>query len=55
VLEGELEFIIAGESRLLHPGEIYMIPGGVEHMVRVGDSPAKVLDVFSPVREDLKY
>ena len=55
VLEGELEFMIAGESRILHPGDVYMIPGGVEHRVRVGASPARVLDVFSPVREDLKY
>jgi quercetin dioxygenase-like cupin family protein len=55
VLEGELEFTIAGERRMLHPGDIYMIPGGVEHMVQVGASPARVLDVFSPVREDLKY
>ncbi len=55
VLEGELEFIIGGETRLLHPGDLYIIPGGVDHEVQVGGIPAKVLDIFSPVREEYKY
>ena len=55
VLEGELEFIIGGETRLLHPGDLYIIPGGVDHEVKVGGTPAKVLDIFSPVREEYRY
>ena len=55
VLEGELEFMIGGETRLLHPGDLYIIPGGVDHEVQVGGTPAKVLDIFSPVREEYKY
>ena len=55
VLEGTLEFTIDEETRTLVPGEIYIIPGGVDHTVIVGDKPAKVLDVFSPVREEYKY
>lgn len=55
VLEGELEFVIGGETRLLHPGDLYIIPGGVDHEVQVGGTPAKVLDIFSPVREEYKY
>jgi quercetin dioxygenase-like cupin family protein len=55
VLEGELEFIIGGEKSLLHPGDLYIIPGGVDHEVQVGGTPAKVLDIFSPVREEYKY
>lgn len=55
VLEGELEFEVAGERRTVKPGNVIVIPGNVEHIVRVGARPAKVLDIFSPVREDLKY
>ena len=55
VLDGELEFIIGGETRLLHPGDLYIIPGGVDHEVKVGVTPAKVLDIFSPVREEYRY
>jgi quercetin dioxygenase-like cupin family protein len=55
VLEGELEFEVGGQSRKLKPGEIVTIPGDVEHIVRVGPRPAKVLDIFTPIREDLKY
>lgn len=55
VLAGELEFTIAGETRLLHPGDLYLIPGSVEHSVVVGPQAARVLDIFSPVREEYKY
>jgi len=55
VLEGEITFNIAGEVRLLHPGDLYIIPGNVEHGVQVGPQPAKLMDIFSPVREEYKY
>lgn len=55
VLEGALEFTINDETRTLAPGDIYIIPGGVDHTVIVGENPAKVLDIFSPVREEYKY
>jgi quercetin dioxygenase-like cupin family protein len=55
VLEGELNFTIDGETRQLKPGDVYIIPGEVEHSVVVGNKSAKVLDVFSPVREEYKY
>lgn len=54
VLEGEMEFTIGDERRRVGPGDAYLIPGGVEHQVRVGDRPAVALDVFSPPREDYK-
>jgi quercetin dioxygenase-like cupin family protein len=55
VVEGELEMAIGGEVRKLKPGDLYIVPGGVEHYARCGGTPAKVLDVFSPVREEFKY
>ena len=55
VLFGELEFVLGEETQTLKAGELVVIPGGVEHFVKVGPVPARVLDVFVPVREDLKY
>jgi quercetin dioxygenase-like cupin family protein len=55
VLQGELQFTIAGETRDLMSGDIYIIPSGVDHSVIVGDTPAKILDIFSPVRKEYKY
>ena len=55
VVSGEFELTIAGETRWLRSGDSFVIPGGVEHGGRAGDIPAKIVDVFSPVREDYKY
>lgn len=55
VLEGELTFTVGGETRTLYPGDMWMIPGGVEHSAVAGDQPTKALDIFSPVREDYMY
>ena len=55
VVEGELEMGIGGEVRTLKPGDMYIIPGNVEHYAKGGDHPAKALDIFSPVREEFKY
>jgi quercetin dioxygenase-like cupin family protein len=55
VIDGELEMSIGGASKILKPGDIYIIPGEVEHWAKTKTSSAKVLDIFSPVREEFKY
>jgi quercetin dioxygenase-like cupin family protein len=54
VLKGTLELTIAGEKRVVHPGEAYHIPTQIVHSGKCGHSPAEVLEVFAPVREDFK-
>lgn len=54
VLSGEFEMTIGSETRVMKPGDAYLIPGNVVHSVKVFDKPTKVLDVFSPVREEYK-
>jgi quercetin dioxygenase-like cupin family protein len=54
VLQGELELTVAGETRLLKAGETYLIPGGTRHSARSTGTAVRVLDVFSPVREEYK-
>jgi quercetin dioxygenase-like cupin family protein len=55
VLSGEIEFTIAGETKTVKAGELCIIPGDVPHYVKTGAGAVKILDVFSPVREDFKY
>jgi len=52
LLEGELTFTIGDETEVVKPGGMWRIPGNVVHRVAAGDSPAKALDVFHPIRED---
>jgi quercetin dioxygenase-like cupin family protein len=54
LLEGELTFTIGGQTQLVKAGQMWRIPGGVEHRVVAGDQPARALDVFHPVREDYR-
>lgn len=53
VLSGELELTIAGEVRVLRPGMVAFIPGGVPHSAHAVTA-CDVLDVFHPVREDYR-
>ncbi|MQF65205.1 cupin domain-containing protein [SAR202 cluster bacterium AC-409-J13_OGT_754m] len=55
VLEGSLEMGIDGDVQILRPGDMYIIPGDVEHYAKGLEIGASVLDIFSPVREDYKY
>ena len=52
LLEGRVEFTIGNETRLLGPGDMWRIPGGVMHSVRALEAPALAIDVFHPIRED---
>jgi quercetin dioxygenase-like cupin family protein len=55
LLKGQVTFTIGGEKKLLKEGDMWVIPGGVEHMVEAGDEAAVALDIFSPPREEYKY
>jgi len=53
VLSGSLRFRIGDEERVAGPGDAFIIPGNVVHWgVVEGTEVAKVLDIFSPPRED---
>jgi quercetin dioxygenase-like cupin family protein len=51
VLSGMLEFEINGQKRVVHSGEVVVLPSNVPHAV-VALQDTQVLDVFSPPRED---
>src|SRR5207249_3551501 len=53
-LEGEFELVIGSERRIIHAGDVYLIPSGVEHSATAVGGPAQALDIFSPPREEYK-
>lgn len=52
VLAGSARFIVGDDERLLRPGDLYFIPGGVTHKVVALEAGCVALDVFHPVRQD---
>ncbi len=53
VVEGRFEMTVAGETRVLEPGVVAVIPSNVPHSGRAL-TPCKRVDVFQPVREDYR-
>ena len=53
VLEGVFELTVNGEHVRMRPGLVVVIPSNVRHS-GVAITNCKILDVFSPVREDYK-
>jgi quercetin dioxygenase-like cupin family protein len=54
VIEGEGDFRIGEERRRVRPGDLYIIPSQVVHRLLVVKGPMKVLDIFSPPREEYR-
>jgi quercetin dioxygenase-like cupin family protein len=53
IVFGRMQMTIGGQTRELHPGDSYAIPGGVKHSaLALADTLA--IDVFSPPRNDYR-
>jgi quercetin dioxygenase-like cupin family protein len=53
VLEGEMEFVIDGETKLMRPGDVAVIPSWVPHGARTLGVGCTEVDVFTPPRKTL--
>ncbi len=53
VLEGEFEFTLDGDTRIMRAGDVAVIPSWVPHGARTTDSTCREIDVFNPPRESL--
>lgn len=51
LIAGQFEFTLEGETRLLEPGEVVVIPAGAIHSGKAV-TECTIIDAFSPVRED---
>lgn len=52
-LEGEFEFTLDNEKFLIKAGDTLYIPKGVLHEVSVKSEKGRLLDVFTPQKNDL--
>lgn len=50
ILSGELTFTVGGETRVMHPGDVVVIPPNVPHGGVAGPQGCRALDVFTPPR-----
>jgi quercetin dioxygenase-like cupin family protein len=53
VLAGRVEFTVGAETCVMEPGACALIPGGTPHGCRALTA-CRILDLFSPVREDYR-
>jgi quercetin dioxygenase-like cupin family protein len=47
VIEGEIDFVVAGKPVHLSTGELAALPGGVPHSATVGARGARTLNVYT--------
>ena len=52
VMEGKLRFRIGADEKVAGPGDAFIAPPNVVHEGEVLEGPCRVLDIFSPPRED---
>ena len=53
VIEGEFEFFVENERKILHKDDTVVIPSNALHG-GVAITECKLLDIFTPCRDDLK-
>ena len=53
VEEGELLVFIGGEQARVGPGDFWVVPGGAPHTVQLLSKSARLVECFTPIREDL--
>ncbi len=53
VIEGEFQFTLDGKTKIYHPGEIVVIASHKKHSGKAL-TPCKLMDVFSPARDEYK-
>ncbi len=51
--KGKMGFNVDGNEQILNPGDFYHAPIGIEHNAWTFDEPSVLIDIFSPIREDL--
>lgn len=52
VAEGEISFFIDGEETRLCPGDVFLVASGKMHTIQLHTAQARLIDCFTPIRED---
>ena len=53
ITKGSMVMVIAGEQRILTPGDTYRVPANASHGARVLEQSCQVIDIWAPARDDL--
>ena len=51
LIEGKFELTVAGETKILEPGDVAIIPPDAKHSGKA-ITDCRIIDVFYPIRED---
>jgi quercetin dioxygenase-like cupin family protein len=52
VAEGEIVFVMDDQKTRLGPGDMFLVPSSVPHTIQLLTSHARLIDCFTPIRED---
>ena len=52
VAEGEIFFFLEGECERLGPGDLYLVPPDIPHSIQLLSKHVRLVDCFTPIRED---
>jgi quercetin dioxygenase-like cupin family protein len=52
VAEGEILFVMEDQQTRLGPGDVFLIPSGKPHAIQQLTAHVRLVDCFTPIRED---
>lgn len=52
VAEGEILFLLDGQAERLGPGDVFLVPSGKPHSIQQLTEHVRLVDCFTPIRED---
>ena len=52
VADGEINFLLDGEVQRLGPGDLIVVPSGKPHAIQQLTAHVRLVDAFTPIRED---
>lgn len=52
VAEGEILFVMDGQQTHLVPGDVFLIPSGKPHSIQQLTGHVRLVDCFTPIRDD---
>jgi quercetin dioxygenase-like cupin family protein len=52
VAEGQILFLLDGQAERLGPGDMFLVPSGVPHSIQQLTEHVRLVDCFTPIRED---
>jgi len=52
VVAGEINVVLGNEITQLGPGDIFTVPPNLPHCIQLLSKSARLVDTFSPIRED---